>query len=174
LLSLEEKEKPSSAEFEPNFGTVESDVLKIGSSNELVFLDSGNDLIDASNSQNGNRIYGSSGDDTFILGTGDILSGGEGKDIFLNQAAGDNQVTGGLDTDQFWIAVAEIPETVLTITDFELDADVIGVAVAFIYLFLTFIASRVFSWLEKRLNPMRRSTKKAVAQVDSTPEQIAS
>jgi arginine/lysine/histidine/glutamine transport system substrate-binding and permease protein len=47
-------------------------------------------------------------------------------------------------------------------------------AVALIYLFLTFIASRVFSWLEKRLNPMRRSSKKAVAQVDSTPEQIAS
>ena len=47
-------------------------------------------------------------------------------------------------------------------------------AVALIYLFLTFIASRVFSWLEKRLNPMHRSPKKAVAQIDSTPEQIAS
>ncbi|BAZ43430.1 polar amino acid ABC transporter inner membrane subunit [Chondrocystis sp. NIES-4102] len=34
--------------------------------------------------------------------------------------------------------------------------------VALIYLFLTFIASRVFSWLEKRLNPVRRATKKEI------------
>jgi arginine/lysine/histidine/glutamine transport system substrate-binding and permease protein len=47
-------------------------------------------------------------------------------------------------------------------------------AVALIYLVLTFIASRVFSWLEKRLNPVGRSNKKALAKVDSTPEQIAS
>jgi arginine/lysine/histidine/glutamine transport system substrate-binding/permease protein len=32
-------------------------------------------------------------------------------------------------------------------------------AVALIYLFLTFIASRVFSWLEKRLNPIQRASK---------------
>ena len=33
-------------------------------------------------------------------------------------------------------------------------------AVALIYLLLTFIASRLFSWLEKRLNPVRRANKK--------------
>ncbi len=47
-------------------------------------------------------------------------------------------------------------------------------AVALIYLFLTFIASRVFSWLEKRLNPALRANKKELAKVASTPEQIAS
>ncbi|WP_019503474.1 ABC transporter permease subunit [Pleurocapsa sp. PCC 7319] len=47
-------------------------------------------------------------------------------------------------------------------------------AVALIYLFLTFIASRVFSWLEKRLNPVRRANKQASAQIASTPEQVAS
>ncbi len=46
-------------------------------------------------------------------------------------------------------------------------------AVALIYLFLTFIASRVFSWLEKRLNPVRRANKKASAQVASSSEQLA-
>jgi arginine/lysine/histidine/glutamine transport system substrate-binding and permease protein len=33
-------------------------------------------------------------------------------------------------------------------------------AVASIYLLLTFVASRVFSWLEKRLNPVRRAGKR--------------
>lgn len=47
-------------------------------------------------------------------------------------------------------------------------------AVALIYLFLTFIASRIFSWLEKRLNPVRRANKKESAKVAVTPEQIAS
>lgn len=47
-------------------------------------------------------------------------------------------------------------------------------AVALIYLFLTFIASRAFSWLEKRLNPVRRANKQASAQIASTPEQVAS
>ena len=47
-------------------------------------------------------------------------------------------------------------------------------AVALIYLFLTFIASRIFSWLEKRLNPVRRANKKESAKVTTTPEQLAS
>ncbi len=47
-------------------------------------------------------------------------------------------------------------------------------AVALIYLFLTFIASRVFSWLEKRLNPVGRANKKESAKVPVTPEQVAS
>ena len=44
-------------------------------------------------------------------------------------------------------------------------------AVALIYLLLTFVASRVFSWLEKRLNPVRRANKKASARAASTSEQ---
>ena len=46
-------------------------------------------------------------------------------------------------------------------------------AVALIYLILTFIASRVFSWLEKRLNPVRRANKKE-ARLASNSEQLAS
>lgn len=111
-----------------DFGTVEDDLLIVENSSELVFSGSGNDLIDASNSRGNNRIYGSAGDDTFILGRGDTLSGGEGEDVFLNQSAGENIVTGGAGADQFWIAVAEIPDTAITITDLELDVDVIGVA----------------------------------------------
>ncbi|MGF1591270.1 MAG: ABC transporter permease subunit [Pleurocapsa sp.] len=47
-------------------------------------------------------------------------------------------------------------------------------AVALIYLCLTFIASRVFSWLENRLNPVRRANKKASAKVAANSEQLVS
>lgn len=47
-------------------------------------------------------------------------------------------------------------------------------AVALIYLFLTFIASRIFSWLEKRLDPLRSAKKKAAERIASTQEQVAS
>ena len=43
-------------------------------------------------------------------------------------------------------------------------------AVALIYLLLTFAASRLFSWLEKRLNPLRRASKKEA--VASRKEQL--
>ena len=46
-------------------------------------------------------------------------------------------------------------------------------AVALIYLFLTFIASRLFSWLEKRLNPVGRANQKAAKKVTATSEQLA-
>lgn len=44
-------------------------------------------------------------------------------------------------------------------------------AVALIYLLLTFAASRLFSWLEKRLNPVQRANKKS-AQVSQSSEQL--
>ena len=47
-------------------------------------------------------------------------------------------------------------------------------AVALIYLLLTFVASRFFSWLEKRLNPVRRADKASSRQVTAGSEQLAS
>lgn len=46
-------------------------------------------------------------------------------------------------------------------------------AVALIYLLLTFIASRVFSWLEKRLNPLHRAKSKQ-EKLASSQEPLAS
>lgn len=46
-------------------------------------------------------------------------------------------------------------------------------AVALIYLFLTFFASRVFSWLEQRLNPVKRASKKE-AKLARSQEQLVS
>lgn len=114
--------------FTPNFGSIDGDIVEVESNNELVFAGSGDDLIDASNSEGNNRIYSSGGNDTLILGRGDVLVGGDGSDRFFNQGQGDNRITGGADTDEFWIAVANLPEFTSTITDFELDIDVIGIA----------------------------------------------
>ncbi|MBF2022551.1 MAG: hypothetical protein IGR93_21295 [Hydrococcus sp. C42_A2020_068] len=40
---------------------------------------------------------------------------------------GQNVITGDEGADQFWIAVAEIPESANTITDFESGVDVLGI-----------------------------------------------
>ena len=47
-------------------------------------------------------------------------------------------------------------------------------AVALIYLLLTFVASRVFSWLEKHFNPVKRTSKKASPTVSPSREQLVS
>ncbi|MDJ0572532.1 MAG: hypothetical protein QNJ53_26320 [Pleurocapsa sp. MO_192.B19] len=128
VTAVDEPEEESQEDFEPNFGTVDNDILEIIGSNELIFAGSGNDLIDASVSQGNNRIYAGGGDDILILGRGDVLAGGDGEDRFFNQVGGDNRVSGGAGVDQFWITTAELPESAVIIRDFELDTDVIGVA----------------------------------------------
>jgi glycerophosphoryl diester phosphodiesterase len=109
------------------------DVIEIEGSNQLVFAGEGDDLIDLSQSEGGNRAYGGSGNDVFILGKSDRLVGGDDSDRFFTLEGGENLVTGNEGADQFWIAVAEIPESANTITDFESGADVFGV---FIYLYV--------------------------------------
>ncbi|MGK7934831.1 MAG: hypothetical protein AB4206_03365 [Xenococcaceae cyanobacterium] len=110
------------------FGTVEEDILEIDSGNQLIFTGSENDLIDATQSLGNNRIYAGDGDDTIILGTGDRVLAGVGTDRFFSGEAGDNILTGGEGADQFWIAVAQIPNSANVITDFDLQEDIIGIA----------------------------------------------
>jgi Ca2+-binding RTX toxin-like protein len=113
---------------EPLFGTTGDDTLALTAADQLVFAGAGNDLVDAITGQGKNRIYGGSGNDTFILGSGDSLLGDIGDDRFFAQTGGDNFLTGGAGADQFWIASADIPESVNTITDFTSGEDVIGLA----------------------------------------------
>ena len=114
--------------FEPNFGSFDGDIFEVDGNSELVSVGSDDDLIDASDSQGNNRIYADGGNDTLILGTGDVLVGGDGEDRFFDRGTGNNQMTGGADADQFWIAAASLPESASAIADFELDIDVIGIA----------------------------------------------
>ena len=110
-----------------DFGTIKNDTLAVNDSNKLVFAGAGDDQIDATNSGGSNRIFSSVGDDTFILSSGDQLNGGDGNDRFFVQSGGDNRITGGAGADSFWIAVAELPETTNTITDFKPGVDLLGI-----------------------------------------------
>jgi glycerophosphoryl diester phosphodiesterase len=131
LFGVEPEEVASGEEdagFEPIFGTIEADVIEVEGTNQLIFAGAGDDLIDLFASEEGNRAYGNSGDDTFILGKSDRLVGDEGADRFFTTSGGDNLITGGADSDRFWIAVAQIPDTANIITDFTSGEDVIGLA----------------------------------------------
>ena len=63
---------------------------------------------------------------TFTLGGDDRAFGGTGNDRFF-LLGGNDVVTGGEGEDQFWIANAEIPESAHTITDFDLEDDLLNI-----------------------------------------------
>ena len=114
------------------FGSIESEILDVGvtldfdGSEDLVFSGSGDDFIDTVAGTGNNRLYGQSGNDTFTLGGDDRAFGGSGDDQFF-LLGGNNVVTGGEGADQFWIANAEIPESPHTITDFNLEDDLLNI-----------------------------------------------
>ena len=116
----------------PVFGSLESDTLDVGvtpdfdGGEDLVFSGSGDDFIDTVAGTGNNRLYGQSGNDTFTLGGDDRAFGGSGDDQFF-LLGGNNVVTGGDGADQFWIANAEIPESRHTITDFNLEDDLLNI-----------------------------------------------
>ncbi|MEL7406171.1 MAG: hypothetical protein AAFN00_04310 [Cyanobacteria bacterium J06558_2] len=109
-------------------GTVDSDIIEVAGSGQSIFARDLNDLIDATTGSGSNSIFAGAGDDTLLLGRGDRLFGEAGDDRFFVTSGGDNLITGGAGTDQFWVAVAEIPEDTNIVTDFTLGEDVIGIA----------------------------------------------
>ncbi|MDJ0573942.1 MAG: calcium-binding protein [Xenococcaceae cyanobacterium MO_234.B1] len=109
------------------YGEEGNDELFAGESDRL-FAGAGDDILDATTGSGNNRLYGQDDNDTFFLGSGDRLLGGDGDDAFFVTDGGDNLITGGAGADAFWIATGELITTANTITDFELDGDVIGVA----------------------------------------------
>ncbi|MEL4894314.1 Ig-like domain-containing protein [Crocosphaera sp. Alani8] len=116
----------------PVFGTLEGETLDAGVTpgfdgrDDLVFGGAGIDVIDSFAGNGGNRLYGQSGDDTFIVGSNERVFGNAGDDRFF-LLGGNNAVTGGVGLDQFWIANAEIPESSNTITDFDLEDDLLNI-----------------------------------------------
>ena len=108
------------------YGGVGDDEVIVGLG-DRAFGDKGDDLLDASVGRGENRLYGGPGDDDFFLGSDDRAFGGRGSDRFFVISGGDNLLTGDAGADQFWIANAQLPDTVNTITDFEIGEDVIGI-----------------------------------------------
>lgn len=109
------------------YGSAGNDELLAGTSDRL-FAGDGDDILDSSLGGSDNRLYGQTGNDSFFAGSGDRLLGGDGDDAFFVTDGGDNILTGGDGADAFWIANGEFITSANTITDFEIDADVIGVA----------------------------------------------
>ena len=93
--------------FQPDFGSIDDDIIEVSGANQLVFVGAGNDLVDAMASQGGNRIYLGRGDDIGVLGQGDRYNGGSGDDQFFAIKGGDNVITGGRGSDQFWISAGD-------------------------------------------------------------------
>lgn len=54
--------------------------------------------------------------------------GGDGDDKFFVQEGGNNIISGGAGTDQFWIVNGDLPAAANTILDFSMGTDVLGIA----------------------------------------------
>jgi hypothetical protein len=98
----------------------------LAASDNRIFAGKGNDRIDGSQGNSNNRLYGQAGNDDLFAGNNDVLHGGEGDDRLFIRQEGDNLLTGSAGADQFWIATAEIPNRLNTITDFTSGEDLIG------------------------------------------------
>ncbi|MEM8777509.1 MAG: esterase-like activity of phytase family protein [Cyanobacteria bacterium P01_G01_bin.49] len=126
------------SEVEPSiFGTSEGNTFDtevpgdggfIGDS-QLLFAGAGDDFVDVTFAPGDNRIDLGSGDDIVLAGTNNRILGGSGQDLlFLNSGGGNNVVTGGTESDQFWLVTDEedLPAEANIITDFVSGEDVIG------------------------------------------------
>lgn len=109
------------------FGGTGSDKLLAGQQDYL-FGETGDDWLNASVGRGNNYLYGQEGSDRLFAGSGDRLYGGEGDDLFYVTDGGNNSFSGGAGADLFWLATGELLTEANTITDFEIDRDVIGIA----------------------------------------------
>jgi myo-inositol-hexaphosphate 3-phosphohydrolase/phosphodiesterase/alkaline phosphatase D-like protein len=103
-----------------------SDDIIALSNTDQVFGGAGNDELNAKNAS-GYLASGDAGNDIFFLGADGRALGGDGNDRFFAGSDGNNLLSGGAGVDQFWIANAEVPNAVNTISDFQVGRDMIGI-----------------------------------------------
>ncbi len=104
----------------------EGDDELFASSNDRLFGEAGNDILNAAVGTGNNRLFGGAQNDILFAGVNDRLFGDNGNDL-LFAGDGESFLNGGQGADQFWIANAALPSSPNTITDFELDVDVLGI-----------------------------------------------
>ncbi|AFZ44822.1 phytase [Halothece sp. PCC 7418] len=94
------------SESEPTnlrFGGLSDDVIETTGDNEIAFTGAGNDLVDASVSNGGNRLYGGADNDELLASSNDRLYGGTGDDrLDASAGGGENRLYGGLGNDDFF------------------------------------------------------------------------
>ena len=125
-------EAQDDSQNDPIFGTSGNDVFDTADfddrlNNKLVFAGAGEDLIDASFGNGGNRIYAQGGNDVLLTGSDNRLSGGDGDDSILVVDGGNNLMIGDGGADIFWILTGESPDSANIIGDFEVGVDRLGI-----------------------------------------------
>jgi serralysin len=147
------------AKATPGFSGV-NDVVFTGAGNDEIDSPAagavaGNNIIDAGSGRdtiflaNGDRAFGSDGDDEFFGyeasnfrasggagndffflgdGTGGRALGGDGNDTFEIGLGGGHWLSGGAGADQFWIVFGDLPKAANTVLDFQIGTDVIGIS----------------------------------------------
>ncbi|BAY81411.1 hypothetical protein NIES267_08870 [Calothrix parasitica NIES-267] len=116
-----------------SFDTTISDEKQFLGENQILFAGAGNDNVDITFAPGGesSRVDLGSGDDVLFGGSKHQIIAGSGNDIlFLGSGEGNNIVSGGSGSDQFWLVtdILDLPSKENTITDFIKNEDVIGFA----------------------------------------------
>ncbi|PSB55649.1 hypothetical protein C7B77_14365 [Chamaesiphon polymorphus CCALA 037] len=108
--------------------------IDLGSGNDVIYVangdrafgSTGDDIFEA-NDVKDYRISAGAGNDTIYLGANGRALGGEGNDKFFAGSGGSNLLSGGAGADQFWIYNGEAPATANTIVDYQIGTDVLGI-----------------------------------------------
>ncbi|MDM3851862.1 MAG: DUF839 domain-containing protein [Aphanizomenon gracile PMC627.10] len=113
-----------------------NNIIDAGSGGDTVFLangdrafgSDGNDTFFGDEASNF-RVSGGAGNDFFFLGNGSNgrALGGDGNDTFEIGLGGGHTLSGGAGADQFWIVFGELTKATNTILDFQVGSDVIGI-----------------------------------------------
>jgi len=89
--------------LEPIFGSLADDALEAGidfsGEGNPVFSGAGNDTVEVSTGNGGNRIYGGNDNDELITGSNDRAFGGEGDDFLESSLGSENRLYGGTGND---------------------------------------------------------------------------
>ncbi|AFZ51651.1 choice-of-anchor Q domain-containing protein [Dactylococcopsis salina] len=106
-ISFDESVEKSLTFSEAVFGSLDDDILEsdldFEGDGNIIFSGDGNDFVDASNTSDGNRLYGGSSNDELFAGTNDRLFGGDGDDLLnASQGGGNNRLYGGSGNNTFF------------------------------------------------------------------------